>query len=88
MIAKLVELSRITPKLAGHWGVSLCLEDGRNVFPYLSADTREELLMLDGIAKLHEEGSSKKLEQDRKVFKQAFNNSKRNLNDSLYENLN
>ncbi len=88
LIAKLVELSTITPKLAGHWGISLCLEDGRNVFPYLSADTREELLMLDGIAKLHEGGSSKKLEQDRKAFNQVFNNFKNNLNDSLYDNLN
>ena len=88
LIAKLVELSSITPKLAGHWGVSLCLEDGRNVFPYLSADTREELLMLDGIAKLSEGRASKKLEQDRKAFKQVFNNFKKNLNDSLYDNLN
>jgi len=88
LITKLVELSSIMPKLAGHWAISLCLEDGRNVFPYLSADTREELLMLDGIAKLNVEGSSKKLEQDRKAFKQVFNNFKKNLNDSLYENLN
>lgn len=88
LIVKLVELSSITPKLAGHWGISLCLEDSRNIFPYLSADTREELLMLDGIAKLKAEGSSKKLEQERKAFNQVFNNCKMNLNDSLNNNLN
>lgn len=88
LIEKLVALSAVNPKLAGHWGVSLCLEDGRNVFPYLSADTRKELLMLDGIAKLAEVNSSGLLEQDRKAFNELFSEFRRNLNDSLRKNMN
>ena len=88
LIEKLVALSAVNPKLAGHWGVSLCLEDGRNVFPYLSADTRKELLMLDGIAKLAEVKSSGSLEQDSRAYKELFTEFRRNLNDSLRKNMN
>jgi hypothetical protein len=88
LIKKLVELSSVAPKLAGHWGISLCLEDGRNVFPYLSPDTREELLMLDGIAKLKAFQGTGKLEQERMVFKKMFNDFRKNLKDSLDKNLN
>jgi hypothetical protein len=88
LVEKLVALSAVNPGLAGHWGVSLCLEDSRNVFPYLSADTRKELLMLDGIAKLAEPKSSNMQEQELKAFNQTFKEFRRNLNDSLKKNLN
>jgi hypothetical protein len=88
LIKKLVALAAVNPKLAGHWGVSLCLEDGRNVFPYLSADTRKELLMLDGIAKLAELKASSQLDQERRAFNKLFKEFRSNLNDSIKKNLN
>ena len=88
LIKKLVALAAVNPKLAGHWGISLCLEDGRNVFPYLSADTRKELLMLDGIAKLAEVKASSKLDQERRAFNQMFKEVRSNLSDSIKKNLN
>jgi hypothetical protein len=88
LIKKLVRLTGTNPKLAGHWGISLCLEDGRNVFPYLSADTREELLMLDGMAKLHTDKAPGGLEEERKAFNKMFNEFRTNLHDSLPDRLN
>ena len=88
LIKKLVALSGVNSKLAGHWGISLCLEDGRNVFPYLSADTRKELLMLDGIAKLAEIKATSQLDQDRREFNKMFKEFRGNLSDSIKKNLN
>ncbi|MEA3462904.1 MAG: hypothetical protein U9R49_13540, partial [Bacteroidota bacterium] len=88
LIKKLVGLAAVNPKLAGHWGISLCLEDGRNVFPYLSADTRKELLMLDGIAKLAELKALNQPDQDRKAYNQLFKDFRHSLSDSIKKNLN
>ena len=88
LIEKLVALSEVNPRLAGHWGVSLCLEDGRNVFPYLSADTRKELLMLDGIAKLLEGRSRSHSGPDKEAYNRMFSEFKRNLNDAIRKNMN
>lgn len=87
-IQKLVELTKINPKLAGHWGVSLCLEDGRNIFPYLNAETREDLLMLDGIAKLSAGGTSKNIPGKPDHFDRLFRDFRKNINDSLSDQLN
>lgn len=88
LIEKLVALSAVNPRLAGHWGVSLCLLDSRNVFPYLSADTRKELLMLDGMAKLGSGKSRPQADQDRKAYQQLFSEFRRNLNENLKKHLN
>ena len=87
-IEKLVSLSAVNPMLAGHWGVSRRLENSRNIFPYLSADIRKELLMLDGIAKLTEDKSQSKEEEDGKAFNRMFSDFRSKLNDSLMKSLN
>ncbi len=55
-IKNLLELSKKTPALAGHWATALCLGDKRNVLPHLSAETREDLLTLDAMIRAGEMG--------------------------------
>ena len=50
-IKELVYFSGENPKLAGHWAVALCLLDEKNILPHISAEVREDLLLLDAMAK-------------------------------------
>lgn len=51
-IKELVYFSGENPKLAGHWAVALCLLDEKNILPHISAEVREDLLLLDAMAKI------------------------------------
>ena len=50
-IKELVYFSGENPKLAGHWAVALCLLDEKNILSHISAEAREDLLLLDAMAK-------------------------------------
>ncbi|MCB0685564.1 MAG: ATP-binding protein [Saprospiraceae bacterium] len=52
-IRELVKLAKTAPKLAGHWAVALCLTENTKILNYLSADARENLLMLDAMARIN-----------------------------------
>ncbi|MCB0666491.1 MAG: ATP-binding protein [Saprospiraceae bacterium] len=52
-IQQLVKLSTKAPKLAGHWAIAQCLTENTRILNYLSADARENLIMLDAIAKIN-----------------------------------
>jgi len=49
MIQRLLKLSDIDPDLAGHWAMAMCLLDEQNILPHISAETREDLLLLDAM---------------------------------------
>ncbi len=55
-VQQLIELSKQTPALAGHWATALCLCDKRNVLPHLSEDVREDLLIIDAMLRAGEMG--------------------------------
>ena len=52
-VKKLVKISSIAPKLAGHWAVAQCLTENTKIMSYLSADARENLIMIDGMARIN-----------------------------------
>lgn len=55
-IHALVELSKSNPALAGHWAISICLSDEQNILPHISAESRDDLLLLDAMAKAGSKG--------------------------------
>lgn len=50
-IARLVELSKTAPALAGHWGLALCLAQPQTILPHLTPEAREDLILADAISK-------------------------------------
>jgi len=52
-IRKLVQLTKTAPELAGHWAIAMCLTENQKIFPDLSPETREDLLLMDAISKLN-----------------------------------
>jgi len=58
VIRTLVNLSRSLPALAGHWAVAMCLTEGENILPHLSAEAREDVLLKDAMAKLARHNTS------------------------------
>ncbi len=85
-IEKLVQLSKISPKLAGHWAMALCLVENNQILPHLSASARENLMMVDALAKINDEvESAQNLDQSqrdrlRKDFRDLLGNFNINLN--------
>jgi hypothetical protein len=51
-VKKLVQISTIDCKLAGHWAVAMCLTEEHSAFPQFSAEAKEDLLILDAIIKI------------------------------------
>jgi hypothetical protein len=51
-IDRLRRLSDRAPALAGHWGLASCLTDGTGILPHLTKEGREDLLLLDAMAKV------------------------------------
>jgi hypothetical protein len=47
----LLKLSEKAPALAAHWAVCMCLTEGNLLMSHLSDETREDLLMLDAMAR-------------------------------------
>ena len=50
-VKKFVALTRTSPALAGHWALAMCLTSGEKILPELSAQVREDLVLMDAIAK-------------------------------------
>jgi hypothetical protein len=50
-VGLLLRLSEEAPALAAHWAVGMCLTDGGGFMTHLSAETREELILLDAMAR-------------------------------------
>jgi hypothetical protein len=51
-VADLIQLSKTCPELAGHWAMAMVLSDKSNVMKHLTAETREDLLVLDALSKV------------------------------------
>jgi hypothetical protein len=52
LVADLIQLSKTCPELAGHWAMAMVLTDKSNVMKHLTAETREDLLVLDALSKV------------------------------------
>jgi len=50
-IMNLLKLSEKAPTLAGHWALAMCLAEDNRILPYLTPETREDLLLVDAMAK-------------------------------------
>jgi hypothetical protein len=50
-VRQLLRLSEFAPSLAGHWALCMCLTDENRFMRHLSAETREELILLDAMAR-------------------------------------
>ena len=50
-IKKFIALTKKSPALAGHWALAMCLTNGEKILPELSAQVREDLVLMDAIAK-------------------------------------
>ncbi len=55
-VQALLKLSERLPDLAGHWSLAMCLSEGNKILPYLTPESREELIRLDAIARCRAEG--------------------------------
>jgi len=62
-VKQLVHLTRVNPQLAGHWAMALCLLDEKNILPHISAETREDLIMLDAMIRANDHKSSNGLDK-------------------------
>lgn len=50
-VKQLLELSGRAPALAGHWALAMCLSDTDRLLPHLTPEAREDLILLDAMAK-------------------------------------
>ncbi|RPH95284.1 MAG: hypothetical protein EHM72_15085 [Calditrichaeota bacterium] len=53
-VQKLVKLAGELPLLAGHWAIAMCLTEETSILAHLSAEEREDILLVDAMAKLSE----------------------------------
>ncbi|MBD3377239.1 hypothetical protein GF406_19580 [candidate division KSB1 bacterium] len=51
-IKKLVKLAETVPALACHWAIAMCLVENAHILKHLSAEEREDVLLVDAMAKL------------------------------------
>lgn len=64
-IKNLVKLSAKAPRLIGHWAVAMCLTEDNRILSFLTAETREDLLLMDAMLKVNATNESKtKLKTD------------------------
>ena len=59
-IKQLVELSRHLPALAGHWAVAMCITENSSLLPHITRAAREDLLLIDAMARLAVGGSTRR----------------------------
>lgn len=52
VIRELIELTEYNAALAGHWSMAMVLSDKNNIMEHLTPETREDLLILDAMAKI------------------------------------
>ncbi|MCK5098961.1 MAG: ATP-binding protein [Desulfobacteraceae bacterium] len=50
-IQKLLRLSISAPALAGHWAMAICLSETNNILKHLTPEAREDLLLIDAMAR-------------------------------------
>lgn len=62
-VKKLLELSESDPTLSGHWAVATCLTDDNTILPHLTPEAREDLNLVDAMAKC---GTKEALDDERK----------------------
>ena len=58
-VKNLVTLSTKAPKLAGHWAVAMCLTEDNRILSSLTSETREDLLLIDAMAKVNSRDAQK-----------------------------
>ncbi len=59
-VAQLLHCAEKTPALAGHWGLAMCLTDTtERLLPHISSQAREDLILLDAMAKCTEKVADK-----------------------------
>ncbi len=51
-IQALVNLSGKNPQLAAHWAIAICITENDKILPHLSAESKEDLLQIDAMARL------------------------------------
>ncbi len=66
-IKKFIALTGSSPALAGHWALAMCLTSGEKILPELSAQVREDLVLMDAIAKCGTKKIPELLEKEAKV---------------------
>lgn len=66
-VKKFVALTRTSPALAGHWALAMCLTSGEKILPELSSQVREDLVLMDAIAKCGTEKIPELLQKDAEV---------------------
>jgi len=66
-IRKLVDLSQKSAELSGHWAMALCLTENNAIMPHLSAEAREDLLLVDAMSKLDPKNAAARPVRKRKV---------------------
>jgi hypothetical protein len=57
-IKKFIELSFVDPELSAHWALAMCLSDMK-LLPHITADAREDLLLIDAMSRLDGQMGSK-----------------------------
>ncbi len=50
-VGRLLLLSESMPKLAAHWAMAMCLNDGRKILTHITPETREDLIKLDAMSR-------------------------------------
>lgn len=50
-IKALVRVSEFAPALAGHWALAMCLSNRLKILPHLTDQAREDLILMDAMAK-------------------------------------
>jgi hypothetical protein len=58
-VKELVKLSATAPMLIGHWAVAMCLTEDNRILSFLSAESREDLLLMDAMLKVNSTNESK-----------------------------
>jgi hypothetical protein len=74
-VQKLVTLSDKQPALAGHWAIAMCLTEDNSILNQYSAEEREDILLVDAMAKLsqglrrHKKNASRPVaDEDRELW--------------------
>jgi len=50
-IQRLVQISETAPALSGHYALAMCLAENGKILPYLTAEAREELILMDAMTR-------------------------------------
>lgn len=80
-VVLLLRLSEKAPALAAHWAVGMCLTDGAGFMDHLSAETREELILLDAMARCRGQAPASPTRARRPIlgYGRAFREFRRNI---------